>query len=147
MSVSNTTHKLDFNFKENFSKWKLLGVTPTPDIHLRTPSTIGGEFAIEPRRIGDAVAGIARQARAGGVGTHALRVVRGADAVLRHDDRHAFGDLGGAADARLERFGPHLPQRLHHAARQGLQRRRTAVHALMTRRGLAGWFPRSGRAR
>ena len=27
---------------ENFSKWKLLGVTPTPDIHLRTPSTIGG---------------------------------------------------------------------------------------------------------
>ena len=27
---------------ENFSKWKLCGVTPTPDIHLRTPSTIGG---------------------------------------------------------------------------------------------------------
>jgi hypothetical protein len=27
---------------ENFSKWKLFGVTPTPDIHLRTPSTIGG---------------------------------------------------------------------------------------------------------
>jgi exodeoxyribonuclease VII large subunit len=35
-----------------------------------------------------------------------------------------------------------LSQQLHHAARQGLQRRRTAVHTLIARRGLAGWQAR-----
>lgn len=41
--------------------------------------------------------------------------------------------------ARIER----LSQRLHAAARHGLQRRRSAVHALATRRGLAGWQARA----
>jgi exodeoxyribonuclease VII large subunit len=35
-----------------------------------------------------------------------------------------------------------LSQQLQHAARHGLQRRRGAVHTLITRRGLAGWHAR-----
>jgi exodeoxyribonuclease VII large subunit len=39
---------------------------------------------------------------------------------------------------RIER----LSQRLHTAARQAVQQRRSAIHALVTRRGFAGWHAR-----
>jgi exodeoxyribonuclease VII large subunit len=46
--------------------------------------------------------------------------------------------------AKDEFFGriDRLSQRLHAAARAGLQRRRTIVHVLSSRRGLAGWHAR-----